>query len=1155
MPKMSPSYGLPGRGMKIAHVCTEMKARTPSRFKLGNFISDLCKYQAHEGASVRTYLPRTKDMAVDEKDVISRVEVMTSFGPVHVTQVTPPEDIKASGEFSVFLVESEALFGRHNLYEQPADWMDPWAALPQAVLEHLKRTAYKPNIIHCHEWQTGLLPVYADQAAGNGDAPKIVFTPHDPNNIGNIDGNQWRRTGLPESLFTSSELEYYGRVSLLKAGMKADLVLFNSDEALGETIAKRGVEGLGGFIKAVKDSGKIFGALPKESDFYDGPGIFPISYGRSTIDAYRLLMSGDSRDLKLIDILKGRIYREVMDYVGRGMLNPSRFRISLNMNTGGQTIYRTEELRNIRDAAQLAKIEKDPDTGKFTIPRYGNLIQYLPGGNEEIFNVVSREERDEIFDPEISAEKRSSLIIEAARRLLALHTLDRTIKAVEEPLAANYVPQSIDKQLQVTSIDDSRLRERIDRAVKEGKLNAEEANHLRVIMFLFGYGHTRKIWQANEILKKINLRITFNKEGCALLDTTKEENKRKGRLVILSGPSGVGKGTICDKAKEMGAQYSQVVLYNTRDPRPGEKDGLTYHFIQANSEAIDRIRTISEEERREILKRALKVVKVNIPDNLADADLQTQKLFAEFAQEYLPVSGDGKEVFDRKAAKLAKLQTFVELVHNGKFCAISLVRKDFQAVGLEIFDIVNTQPRSFLLEVDTNLADQIVHHDSYKKIDAMAVMIVPPSANELLSRLLNRNTELPSELFGRYDNARDNLFRSKKNRVHDFYVVNDDEYRAADEFIRLAGLSPAVIKPQIWRKYNGSNVARTYYELIQQMKDSQKIFNADFSGLRLSPAAAAVEEIGKNIQAILKRRNSEQLNSPIIIEAIREYVKAHPDEQSHSNCFMGIRPGSDDPLHYGHISAGLAPILAFKLNGVVYASGASVPDKPEATAFSLRHKMTEIALKEFESWLGQSDARQAMKALTGVTNPVNGKSIVGESGQDNRALCDIAAFAWLIMMNPNVRWTYITGSDHINKYVDDNEQELVERTLKELNCPVIYLERDAYPVDVQKVRSAGWSRKLWDEGFFTKCPIPSYSGLEAKYLRRVISGKEAGVSIGDISDEINPGVLSYLRDNQIPRVYELALETAEEAKKYENYRKTPAYKARAEELRRDGLLD
>ena len=53
---------------------------------------------------------------------------------------------------------------------------------------------------------------------------------------------------------------------------------------------------------------------------------------------------------------------------------------------------------------------------------------------------------------------------------------------------------------------------------------------------------------------------------------------KKGKFIVISGPSGVGKGTICNKLlNELNAWYS--VSSTTRSPREGEKDGINYFFI------------------------------------------------------------------------------------------------------------------------------------------------------------------------------------------------------------------------------------------------------------------------------------------------------------------------------------------------------------------------------------------------------------------------------------------------------------------------------------------------------------------------------------------------------------------------------------------------
>lgn len=210
-------------GLRVLQVSSEIHplAKTGG---LADVCAALSSALARHGADVRLLMP-AYESALDQVRApreAARLRPLVGIPPARLIEGAMPD----SG-VPVWLLDCPALYCRWGgPYQDPRgeDWPDNWLrfgllahaaaciALGQTSLE------WRPDVVHCHDWHTGLVPWLVGGA--EGARPRTLFTVHNAAFQGNFPLEHAEQLGLPPSLLTPEKMEFWGRLSFLKAGVR-----------------------------------------------------------------------------------------------------------------------------------------------------------------------------------------------------------------------------------------------------------------------------------------------------------------------------------------------------------------------------------------------------------------------------------------------------------------------------------------------------------------------------------------------------------------------------------------------------------------------------------------------------------------------------------------------------------------------------------------------------------------------------------------------------------------------------------------------------------------------------------------------------------------------------------------------------------------------
>jgi starch synthase len=167
---------------------------------------------------VRVALPRYRAMEAPARDLgVLRVP----FDGINQLAVAQQAERAAPAATPTYFIDAPQYFDRPQLYGYPDDILR-FGFFCRAILEMLPLLDWQPDIIHCHDWHAGLLPVYARTAFAPGTPQgrvKTIYSIHNMVYQGCADTSFLPRLGLDWSLYNLHQLEFYGQINPMKGGL------------------------------------------------------------------------------------------------------------------------------------------------------------------------------------------------------------------------------------------------------------------------------------------------------------------------------------------------------------------------------------------------------------------------------------------------------------------------------------------------------------------------------------------------------------------------------------------------------------------------------------------------------------------------------------------------------------------------------------------------------------------------------------------------------------------------------------------------------------------------------------------------------------------------------------------------------------------------
>ncbi len=233
---------------------------------LADVVGALPQALTHLGHQVTVVLPLYRPIVAESPAPIHALDRKLVIWMDGVERHAPLHEARI-GDVRFILVEQDDFYARDGIYGPPGGaWEDNllrYAFFNRAALEVACSLDRPTDILHCHDWQTGLMPLLLETQYRHREPlarTRSVFTIHNLAYQGVFPSYWIDRLGLPPERFHYQCYEFYGQINCMKAGIAAaDAITTVSETYAREILTPEYGCGLDGFLR--DHAGKLSGIV------------------------------------------------------------------------------------------------------------------------------------------------------------------------------------------------------------------------------------------------------------------------------------------------------------------------------------------------------------------------------------------------------------------------------------------------------------------------------------------------------------------------------------------------------------------------------------------------------------------------------------------------------------------------------------------------------------------------------------------------------------------------------------------------------------------------------------------------------------------------------------------------------------------------------